>query len=126
MRAALNMIAFIIAIALATALIGWWTVPIVAAAWTYALPRRAGVLYAALAGAFAWGVLLVWASQSAPVTPVDTLLTQILGVPARSLIALTLAYGALLSGAAALLVQAIRPPQPRSARVTASSPSRSG
>jgi hypothetical protein len=111
MRSVLNMIAFIALIAACTAFVGWWTVPLVSAAWTYAAPRRAGVLYAALAGAFAWGVLLIIMSQQGAITPVDTLLSQVLGVPPRSLLALTLAYAALLAGSAALVTQAVKPPQ---------------
>lgn len=109
MRALANLVALILTIAIATVVVGWWTVPVIAGIWTLAAPRRAAVIYAAFAGAAAWGVTLLLIARVGPVGAVDGLLAQIMNVPPRTLIGLTLAYGALLAGSAALLAQAIRP-----------------
>lgn len=111
-----------IAITFGTALIGWWTVPIIAGAWTFAAPRRASVLGAAFAGALAWAFLLMITARAGPVGELADVLGQILGgFPGNSLFFLTASYAALLAGSAALLAQALRP----TSETTASSPSRS-
>jgi hypothetical protein len=112
MRDTLNLLLLTAALALATVVAGWWAVPVVAGVWTFVAPRRGAVLYAAAAGAFAWGALLVWYGRSAPVGGVDALLTQLLSVPANSFTALTLVYAALLAGSAALVAQSFRAPAP--------------
>jgi len=48
-----------------------------------------------------------------PVAAVDSLLAQIMNVPPHALIELTVLYGALLAGSAALVAQSIRPPGSR-------------
>lgn len=90
---------------------GWWTVPLIAGAWTLIFPRRASVLSAAVAAIVAWSALLAIASRSGPVGELAELLAQILGITSAALLAVTVAYAALLAGAAALLAQAIRPSQ---------------
>ncbi|HKS06696.1 MAG TPA: hypothetical protein VJR92_10320 [Gemmatimonadaceae bacterium] len=110
MRAVANLIAFTLTLIITTVFVGWWTVPVVAFVWTLATPRRAAVIYAAFAGAMAWGALLSWMSRTAPIGAVDSLMAQIMDVPQRSIVMLTLAYAALLAGSAALVAQSIRPP----------------
>jgi len=109
MRALANLVALILTIAIATALVGWWSVPIVAGIWTLAAPRRAAVIYASFAGASAWGSMLLLIARGGPVGELNALLSQIMNVPGWGLIALTIAYGALLAGSAALIAQSIRP-----------------
>ena len=121
MRTIRNLVALILTIAVATAIAGWWAVPLVSGMWTLAAPRRAAVIYAAFAGAAAWAALLIWAARAGPIGGVDALLTPIMNLPPRALIGLTLLYAALLAGAAALLAQAIRPPTFKSATVSSRS-----
>lgn len=109
MRALGNLITFTLALAVATVLVGWWAVPVVAALWTILTPRRAAVIYAAFAGAMSWASLLMLQARGGPVGAVDRLVAQLLNVPGRTLIVLTLLYAALLAGSAALLAQALRP-----------------
>jgi hypothetical protein len=111
MRAIVNLVALILTLIVATVFVAWWAVPVVAFAWTLATPRRAAVFYAAFAGATAWGALLSWMSRSAPIGQVDALMAQIMDVPERSIVLLTLTYAALLAGSAALVAQSIRPPR---------------
>jgi hypothetical protein len=127
MRSLALLLGLVLLIAAGTAFVGWWTVPIVAGVWTLAFPRRGAVLYAAFAGALAWGALLLQASRSGPIGQLDALLSGVMSLPPRFPLLLTLSYAALLAGAAALIAQAIRPPKsPAERRATASSPSRSG
>jgi heme A synthase len=99
-------------IALATVFAGWWTVPFAAAVWTLTAPRRGGVIGAAIAGGLAWAALLALASRNGPIGDLAAVLGQIMSVSAAALITLTVAYAALLSGSAALVAQAVRPPPP--------------
>ena len=109
MRALVNLVALALALALATVVVGWWTVPLVSGVWTLAAPRRAAVIYAAFAGAIAWGSLLTWTARVGPVGALDRLLAQVMNMPRGGVIGLTLLYAALLAGSAALLAQAFRP-----------------
>ena len=95
--------------ALATVFAGWWTVPVIAAIWTLVAPRRGSVLSAALGAAVAWAALLAIAARSGPVAALADLMGQILNASAAAVIALTVAYGALLAGSAALVAQSVRP-----------------
>jgi hypothetical protein len=99
--------------ALATVLVAWWALPIVVAGWTLARPRHGGVLQAALAAATAWAAILLWSSRSGPVGAMATLLGDLLGTTGPAVLGLTLGYGALLAGGAALLARAIIPPPAR-------------
>ena len=109
-------------IAATTVIAGWWTVPIVSALWTLSLPRRGGVMLAALSGATAWGMLLLLLRRNGPVGAVDRVLSGTLQLPPGAGVGLTLAYAALLAGAAALVAQSLREVKGRK-KVTASSPS---
>lgn len=105
----MNLLALALTIAIATTLVAWWTVPIVAAIWTVVYPRRGAVLYASVAGALSWGAMLLWTSRGGPVGHVDRILADIMGAPDRGLIILTITFAALLAGSAALVTQAVRP-----------------
>jgi spore maturation protein SpmB len=99
--------------AAATALVGWWGLPIVTGVWTVALPRRGSIVAAVLAGAAAWAILLAVAARSGHVGEMATLLGEILGTTGGAVIVLTLTFGALLAGSAALLARGINPPVAR-------------
>jgi hypothetical protein len=113
--------------AAATALAGWWGVPLVAALAALvpagaARPRGAATRRwvtpgrAALAGALAWGAFLAAAAAGGRLGPVSTLVGRVVGAPAPAVLALTLALPAMLAWAAAALaagvVGARRPPAP--------------
>ncbi len=107
-----------LAIAAATVVAGWWMVPLVSLAWTLAMPRRGGVLVAALSGAAAWGLLLLLVRRNGPVGVLDGVLSGTLQLPAGGAIALTLVFAGLLAGSAALVAQSIRPAVTASSRST--------
>jgi hypothetical protein len=94
-----------IAIALGTALAGWWSVPVLGALFGLASrdTERPGTL-GACAGALAWGGFLsVLALGGAPVGRFGASLGSSLGLPSFSLPALTVAFAAILAGLSAYL-----------------------
>ncbi len=93
----------------ATVLLGWWAVPIVAAGWSMLVPRVGNVLAATLAGAAAWTALLLVGSRSGRIGSVADLLGAIVGTSGVAMLVLTVLYGALLAGSAALLAHALIP-----------------
>ena len=102
------------AFALATVLLGWWGVPLAAAAWG-ALARGApgSALAAAIGGALGWGALLLTDSVSGPVGPFATTLGGVVGLPGALLVVVTLLFPALLAWSAAAVAGAIARPRAR-------------
>ena len=96
-------------IALATWGFGWWAVVVLAAAWTWI--RRGDVavpLLAALAGALAWGgMLVVQDVAGAPMTRVAGVVGTAMQVGPVALVVLTVAFPALLAGATAGVVRGV-------------------
>lgn len=89
------------AFAVATHALGWWTVPLIAAAW--ALADRAPIVgrFTALCAAGGWGTLLLLDAAKGPVGNMAARLGGVMGVPAVLLYALTLLFPALLAWSAA-------------------------
>lgn len=90
--------------------IGWWTVPLVAAAWGSA---RAGErwlpLLSATAGMLSWLLLLFLPSSPGAVGRLAEVAGQAMGVGAGPLLVLTLVFPALLAVSAASLARAVAP-----------------
>lgn len=104
MRRALRILVLAGLIAAATALVGWWTVPVVTALWVRVFPHapmRTSVMGAALG----WAGLMGWAAWHDSVMPLAHRLAGLLNLPWWGPIALTLLFPALLAGAAARTVQ---------------------
>jgi hypothetical protein len=99
------------AFALATWAFGWWTVPVLAAAWGAARARGTrrpvesaidrGPAEAAAAALVAWGALLAAAAARGPVGALAGGLAELIGAPAAALVVLTLVFPALLAWSAA-------------------------
>ena len=110
---------FLLAVAAMTTLtwvIGWWMVPIAAAGLTVA--RRedaASPLLAALAGIIAWGAILAFVARGAPAGSVAETVGRALRLGPTALVVVTLAYGGLLAGSAAVLARALATPRERPA-----------
>lgn len=93
------------AIAAGTMFVGWWALPLLAAAWGLRFrPLDAGV-----AGAIAWGGLLAWQAATAPVMPLAVRLSGIFPLPAPAIVLLTPAFAALLGWSAAAVVHSLMP-----------------
>ncbi|HJU73020.1 MAG TPA: hypothetical protein VJ717_04685 [Gemmatimonadaceae bacterium] len=95
--------------ALGTWLLGWWCVPLVAAAAAiWARSRRGVILKATLAGACAWVILLVVQELfGSSVTRFGSDLGVSLGVPAALPLAMTIILPGILAASAAATVVAI-------------------
>lgn len=93
------------AIGVATAWVGWWSVPVLAFGYGAIArdARRRGTL-AALAAVVAWGDLLALGEmRGANIGAAATRVAGVMGVPALMLFIATLVFAALLAGPAAVL-----------------------
>lgn len=98
------------AMAGATILAGWWTVPVLGALW--GLRRSPAV--AGLGALVAWGGLLVWQATRGPVGLLAGQVADILSLPAPALPLVTVLFAGLLGWSAAAVSHALF--LPRSAR----------
>ncbi len=97
------------AFALATATLGWWTVPLLGGVWgAIALRGTRPVATAAAAAGVGWLVLLLWAATQGPVWLLARKVGPILMVPGWLFVGLTLMFPVLLAGSAAALVTGVR------------------
>jgi hypothetical protein len=111
MRAAVRVVLLTAAFALVTRALGWWSVPLVAAAWALmdrGAPRAPWD--AALAAALAWALFLAWLAVEGPLGYLLHLTAEIFPLPAAALLAITLLYAASLAWSAATLASALTRP----------------
>ena len=98
-----------VAVAVATKLLGWIGVPVVGLVIGLTRAGKKPVLTGAKAGALGWGALLLWGMSRGPVMPLAAILGEVFGgLPSILVIAVTLLFPALLAGAAAGVGSAIR------------------
>lgn len=95
--------------AVGTALVGWWAVPVVGFAWgaSVATMKYPGWT-AALVGAAAWGALLLFTEIQTGTTEVATLAGGLLGTSAPVVYLMTVGFAAALAGTAATVGRALR------------------
>ena len=109
MGSTIRMVLLAAAFAVATLALGWWTVPVLGAAWGIA--ARAGgrtVLTAGTCAALGWGALLALFAMGAPIADVASKVGAIMKVGGVGLVVLTLVFPALLAGSAAGVTSALR------------------
>ena len=104
MRSVLRVVLLALVIAVTTTGAGWWTVPLVAAIWTRVVPHAA-MRTSAAGAALGWAGLLGWTAWQAPVGPLTQRLSSVLMLPSWGLVALALAFPALLAATAARAVR---------------------
>ena len=99
----------IVAVALtAASAIGWWAVPIAAAAFGALTYRdRGGPVVAGLAGMLAWTGILVYDATRGPVGTVAETLGGVLQIRPIAIYVLTLAFAGLLSVCSAIIARAL-------------------
>lgn len=105
--------------AVATALVGWWSLPIVSAAWALIAARRrtASVGWlAALGAAIGWLALLAYDAARGPAAALATTLGGVMRVPAPALVLVTLGFAALVAGSTGALVGAVARPRQAGAK----------
>lgn len=102
------------AMGVATWWIGWWTVPVVGAAWGVA--RRGEdfpAATAAVAASLSWMLLLVVQALGGPVGELSRRLGGVLGVPGWVPLLVTVVFPAVLAAGAAALTGSLTPPARR-------------
>jgi len=103
--------------ALATAVAGWWTVPLVAAVYAASVARDGGVrrgsaVVAGFAAMLGWAALLSIAAARGPVGTLAAELGGILRLPTAGVLAMTIAYPGLLAVSAAVVARALTARRP--------------
>lgn len=93
------------AFAVATFGLGWWAVPIIAAAWGFFSTDPARVRNVALAAALGWATLLILDAVRGPVSAMGTQLGAVMGLPPVVLYLVTLVFPALLALCAAMIAR---------------------
>jgi hypothetical protein len=103
MRTLARLLLLALAFALATIALGWWAVPLVAAAWALVRRGEPASASAAAGAAIGWAALLAWIALRGPLVPLASQLGGVMGIPAVVLPAVTLFYPAVLAWSAAYL-----------------------
>ena len=101
--------------AFATLAVGWWAVPVVSLVGAIFAPRRSVPLLSVPLGAgLGWAALLARSARADGFETLTATLAQVLPIPLRGVVALTIAFPLLLALGAALLGGAFRRnPSPR-------------
>jgi len=105
----LQIVLLSVAVALATTVVGWWAVPLMAAIW--GLVSRADerpALTASLAAGLGWGLLLIWTAGAGPIRVLASRAAGVMGISVLTLVALTVLFPMALAWSAALLGEVTR------------------
>jgi len=93
---------FALCAAAATAVAGWWAIPVLAAVWARVLPgATATATTCGLGAASGWALLLVWDAAHGPVGAVARRVGGVFQLPAWGFVGVTLLFAALLAATAA-------------------------
>lgn len=103
MRIRWEAIGLALAMAVGTALAGWWTVPLVAMLW--GLRRPPGL--ALVSGLVAWSALLAWQATRGPVRELADRLAGVLSIPWWAILAAGPLFAGLMAWAGAELGAAV-------------------
>jgi hypothetical protein len=96
------------AFAIATFVLGWWAVPVVAAAYAMiSSAQRSSAVVSGIAAMLSWGALLAIDAARGPVGTLATELAGILQLRPVGIYAVTLAYPGLLAISAAIVARAL-------------------
>ncbi|MEO8194369.1 MAG: hypothetical protein ABI681_11020 [Gemmatimonadales bacterium] len=107
MRAFIRIVLLSEAFAVATFGLGWWAVPIVAAAWALISSTSNAPRLAAICAAAGWATLLLLDVARGPVSAMGEKLGGVMNLPAAALYLLTLLFPASLAWSAATLIPRI-------------------
>jgi hypothetical protein len=104
LRALRGMPGLVLAVAVGTALAGWWAVPVVVAVWVWLSPSPGSPVWRAVIGAaLAWGLLLGWTALHGPIGPLARRAGGLIWLPGWGLVLATVLFPATLAGLAALI-----------------------
>ena len=100
---------FALCAAAATAVAGWWAIPVLAAAWMRILPgATARATICAIGAASGWTLLLVWDTAHGPAGTVARRVGGAFQLPGWGFVGVTLLFAALLAGTAAAAARRAR------------------
>lgn len=100
----------LVAFALVTLFLGWWTVAIVGGLWGLVARRETlPTPTAAVAAGLSWALLLAWAAFHGPVVDLAGKVGTVMQLPGLGILAITLLFPMALAGSAAMLAGALRP-----------------
>jgi hypothetical protein len=98
-----------LAFALATALFGWWAVPVLGCIWgVYEKSHSRPALAASIAAGLGWLFLLIWTAVNGPLLLLSERASGVMGVPSITLISLTLLYPMTLAWSAGIVGETTR------------------
>jgi hypothetical protein len=98
------------AFAIATFVLGWWAVPIVAAIYgTISAAQRGNSIVAGFAAMLGWGALLAITAARGPVGTLAAELGGVLNIKPIGVYAVTIAFPGLLAVSAAVVARALTP-----------------
>jgi hypothetical protein len=102
MRRGLAVGVFALCAAAATAVAGWWAIPVLAALWMRVLPPEAATAtICALGAASGWALLLAWDGAHGPIGTLARRVGGVFMLPGWGFVGLTLLFAALLAAAGA-------------------------
>ena len=95
------------AMALGTALLGWWAVPLLGLIYGAWRGTERGTAVAATSAFLGWSVLMAWNWMEGPVAELAGSLGAVMGLPGWALLLATALFPAVLAGTAAVVGAAI-------------------
>jgi hypothetical protein len=102
----LGMPGLALAVAMGTALAGWWAVPVVVTLWLWLSPDEGSPVRRAMIGAaLGWALLLGWAALHGPIGPLARRAGGLLRLPGWGLVLVTLLFPAALAGLVAAIIR---------------------
>jgi len=111
MRGALAAGMFALCAAAATAVGGWWTIPVLAAVWMRVVSRDAATAtICGIGAASGWALLLAWGAAHGPMDTVARRVGGVFHLPGWAFVGLTLLFVALLAATAAAAARSGRVP----------------
>jgi hypothetical protein len=94
----------VLAVAVGTAIAGWWSVPVVTAAWLWLSPAGGSQVRRAMIGAaLGWGLLLGWTALHGPIGPLARRVGGLIWLPGWGLVVVTLLFPAAVAGLVAVV-----------------------
>lgn len=96
----------VLAVAVGTALVGWWAVPVVAAVWVWLSPTAGSPVRRVMIGAaLGWALLLGWTTLHGPIGPLARRAGGLIRLPGWGLVLVTLLFPTALAGLVAVVIR---------------------
>jgi hypothetical protein len=97
-----------VAFALATFIMGWWTVPALAALWgLMTREKNHAELVAAAAAGLGWSLLLIWTTTQGPVGELASRAAGVMGISSLALVGMAIVFSMVLAWSAAVVGRAV-------------------